>query len=76
MIKKAPRASLHLGFTKNMGNYESLKIDVGFERDINEGETVEGAYEKLTDLVLLQLKNRLGQVQRALTQQDRPPRRV
>ena len=37
------RVKVDLSFTRNLGNYESIKIGVGIEDDVRQGETVEAA---------------------------------
>jgi hypothetical protein len=36
-----------LSFTRNLGNYESIKINVGVEDSVREGETVDSATERV-----------------------------
>lgn len=56
------KVSAHLGFTKNMGNFESLKIDIGFEDDVRPDESVEDAQERVYDVVEGELLKRLEEV--------------
>ena len=36
------RVKVDLSFTRNLGNYESIKIGVGIEDWVRDGETAEG----------------------------------
>jgi hypothetical protein len=36
-----------LSFTRNLGNYESIKINIGVEDSVREGETVDSATERV-----------------------------
>lgn len=45
-----------VGFTINLGNYESLRVDVGEKRQVNEGTTVEEAYAELRESLEKQIK--------------------
>jgi len=40
------RIKVDLSFTRNLGNYESIKIGVGIEDDVRQGETVDAATER------------------------------
>ena len=40
-----------LSFTRNLGNYESIKIGVGIEDDVRAGENVETATERVYKFV-------------------------
>jgi len=41
------RVKVDLSFTRNLGNYESIKIGIGVEDDIRHGETVDAATERV-----------------------------
>jgi hypothetical protein len=45
------RVKVDLSFTRNLGNYESIKIGVGVEDDVREGETVDTATERVYTFV-------------------------
>lgn len=36
-----------LSFTRNLGNYESIKIGIGIEDHVRDGETVDSATERV-----------------------------
>jgi hypothetical protein len=55
----ATRITLKKGITLNLGNYESLRLDVGIEMDVPKGKTIEDAYEDADDLLRRELQ---GQV--------------
>ena len=40
-----------LSFTRNLGNYESIKIGIGVEDDVRAGENVETATERVYKFV-------------------------
>lgn len=44
------------GVTLNMGDYQSLRVDAWITSEVNEGETVQQAYERLEKLVEEQLE--------------------
>ncbi len=39
------RVKVDLSFTRNLGNYESIRINVGVEDDVRSGETVDASSE-------------------------------
>jgi hypothetical protein len=45
------RVKVDLSFTRNLGNYESIKIGIGVEDDIRQGETVDIATERVYKFV-------------------------
>ena len=47
----ADRATVNLGFTANMKNFQSLRVDVGFESDAKDGETPEELLERVFKFV-------------------------
>jgi hypothetical protein len=50
--------------TKNLGNYESIAVEMGIEDDVNydAGETFEEAYVRIRELVNFKLKKELSKV--------------
>jgi len=40
--------SVSVGYTRtlNMGNYESVKVDVGYVTNVNKGESVDAAFDR------------------------------
>lgn len=45
------RVGMNMGLTKNMDNYESLRIDAWYSTDVQEGETVEEAYDRIREVL-------------------------
>lgn len=45
------RVKVDLSFTRNLGNYESIRINVGIEDDARSGETVDIATERVYGFV-------------------------
>lgn len=48
---------VNVGITKNMDNYESLRVDCWLTDTVKEGETVEQAYNRILGIVDSQLQN-------------------
>ncbi len=42
------RVKIDLSFTRNLGNYESIKIGIGIEDIVRSGETVNAATESIS----------------------------
>lgn len=47
----APVVGVSIGSTLNMENYESLRADVWLTSPVEEGETVQQAYQRVTKIV-------------------------
>jgi hypothetical protein len=55
-----------LSFTRNLGNYESIKIGIGVEDHIREGETVDSATERVYKFVEDKLVQKTREVEEEL----------
>ena len=60
------RVKVDLSFTRNLGNYESIKIGVGVEDDIREGENVDTATERVYQFVENKLIEKTREVEEEL----------
>ena len=45
------KVRVDLSFTRNLGNYESIKINIGVQDIVRQGETVESATERVYKFV-------------------------
>lgn len=45
------RVKVDLSFTRNLGNYESIKIGIGIEDNVRQGENVDAATERVYKFV-------------------------
>lgn len=45
-VRQADRVSASVGVTRNLGNYNNVKLDAQWETEVREGETVEEALER------------------------------
>ena len=61
-----PRVKIDLSFTRNLGNYESIKIGVGIEDDVRQGETVDAATERVYTFVENKLIQKTQEVEEEL----------
>jgi hypothetical protein len=60
------RVKVDLSFTRNLGNYESIKIGVGIEDDLRNGETVNDATERVYKFVEDKLIEKTREVEQEL----------
>jgi hypothetical protein len=60
------RVKVDLSFTRNLGNYESIKIGVGIEDDLLNGETVNEATERVYKFVEDKLIEKTREVEQEL----------
>lgn len=51
-----------LKFVKNLGNYESLHVDIGVEDFVRQGETVNEATERVYKFVEDKLKEKVNEI--------------
>ena len=45
------KVKVDLSFTRNLGNYESIKIGIGIEDNVRQGENVDSATERVYKFV-------------------------
>ena len=60
------KVKIDLSFTRNLGNYESIKIGVGIEDDVRQGETVDAATERVYTFVENKLIQKAQEVEEEL----------
>jgi hypothetical protein len=56
-----PSVTVTLGFTMNLGNFESLRLDYSFTDKIRNYETPETAFDRVEKIVEERLQNRLNE---------------
>lgn len=60
------RVKVDLKFVRNLGNYESLHVDIGIEDDVRQGETVNEATERVYKFVETKLKEKVEEITKEL----------
>lgn len=60
------KVKVDLSFTRNLGNYESIKIGIGIEDDVRQGETVDAATERVYAFVESKLIQKTQEVEEEL----------
>lgn len=51
MSQENTKVNVALGYTLNLGNFQSLRIDIGVEDSKREGETVNEAFDRIYSFV-------------------------
>ena len=60
------RVKVDLSFTRNLGNYESIRINVGVEDDVRKGENVDTATERVYTFVEKKLIEKTREIEKEL----------
>lgn len=60
------KVKVDLSFTRNLGNYESIKISIGVEDDVRSGENVDSATERVYKFVEEKLIEKTQEVEKEL----------
>lgn len=60
------KVKIDLSFTRNLGNYESIKIGIGVEDVVRKGETVSAATERVYQFVEEKLIEKTREVEEEL----------
>jgi hypothetical protein len=60
------KVKVDLSFTRNLGNYESIKIGIGVEDDVRQGEHVNDATERVYKFVEDKLLEKTREVEEEL----------
>lgn len=60
------KVKVDLSFTRNLGNYESIKINIGVEDDVRSGENVNSATERVYKFVEEKLIEKTREVEKEL----------
>jgi methyl coenzyme M reductase subunit D len=57
------KVNVTLGYTMNLGNFQSLRIDIGVEDQLREGEQVQEGFDRVYGFVEQQLAAKLKEAQ-------------
>jgi hypothetical protein len=55
--------SVTLGFTMNLGNFESIRFDYGLKAHVRDGETYDEAFDRISQTVEARLLARIKEEQ-------------
>lgn len=65
-MEKGTQVRVDLSFTRNLGNFESIKIGIGVEDFVREGETVDSAADRVYKFVEDKLIEKTEEVEKEL----------
>lgn len=60
------KVTVDLSFTRNLGNYESVKINIGVQDSVRQGESVDAATERVYKFVEDKLIEKTREVEEEL----------
>lgn len=60
------KVKVDLSFTRNLGNYESIKIGIGVEDFVRDGENVDSATERVYAFVEAKLVDKTREIEEEL----------
>lgn len=60
------KVKIDLSFTRNLGNFESIKIGIGIEDHVRQGETVDSATDRVYKFVENKLLEKTREVEEEL----------
>lgn len=60
------KVTVDLSFTRNLGNYESIKINIGVQDSVRQGESVDAATERVYAFVENKLIEKTQEVEKEL----------
>jgi hypothetical protein len=58
------KVKISLGYTLNLGNFQSLRIDIGVEDSKRDGETTNDAFERVYQYVEAKLAEKISESQK------------
>ena len=61
MNKNATKVNIALGYTLNLGNFQSLRIDLGVEDSVRQDENVDEAFYRVYDFVEQKLITKINE---------------
>jgi hypothetical protein len=63
------KVSATLGYTLNLGNFQSLRLDLGVTDDRREGENIEQAFERVYEFVEKKLTEKVKEAKESLLEE-------
>ena len=68
MENSSAKVSVALGYTLNLGNFQSLRIDLGVEDSERDGENISEAFERVYAFVEQKLTDKVKEASAEVTQ--------
>jgi len=63
MENSQTKVTVSLGYTMNLGNFQSLRIDIGIEDQLRDGEHVQEGFDRVYSFVEQQLGSKIREAQ-------------
>ena len=60
------KVNVRLGFTMNLGDFQSARVDIGVEDDVREGEGVNDAFDRIYSFVETKLVDKQEELAKEL----------
>jgi hypothetical protein len=67
MDKNETKVKIALGYTLNLGNFQSLRIDLGVEDSVRQDENVDDAFSRVYDFVEQKLITKINEAKEETT---------
>jgi argininosuccinate lyase len=64
--KGTTNVRVELQYVRNLGNYESLRVSIGVEDFVRDGETVDSATERVYEFVENKVVEKVGEMEKEL----------
>lgn len=68
MENESTKVNVALGYTLNLGNFQSLRIDLGVVDSKRDGETVEDAFNRVYSFVENKLINKVNEAKEEVSE--------
>jgi hypothetical protein len=68
MENSQTKVTVTLGYTMNLGNFQSLRIDIGVEDQLRDGEHVQEGFERVYSFVEQQLAAKLQEAKSEISE--------
>jgi hypothetical protein len=68
MNNEETKVNVTLGYTLNLGNFQSLRLDLGVTDNRKEGETVNDAFERVYKFVEDKLTSKIQEAEKAISE--------
>lgn len=60
------RVIVNLGWTRNMGNFNSMRVDIGVEDDLRSGENVEDGFNRVYNYIEKKLLEKVDETEKEI----------
>ena len=68
--KNETKVSVTLGYTLNLGNFQSLRVDLGIVDHVRDGETTNDAMNRVYDFVEAKVVEKVQEAKTELTEEQ------